>query len=1092
MTFKSIVVSLVALCVCGPSSVLAQQDGATVVGEVTDPSGSLVAGATVTMTNSATGIDATTATNERGVYSLPGLRPGEYILLVEAAGFSRFVRTGVTLQIAQVVRLDATLQPGAVTELVEVVAAAPLLQSQVSSRGSVIDERKIVDLPLNGRDYNQLALLSPGVLPGTPRLASVNFKGVLNVNGNRAFNNVFLLDGVDNISYSNSFRGENVQLVQPSIEALQEFKIQTNAYSAEFGRSSGAVVNATIKSGTNSVRGSVYEFIRDDALDANNFFSNLLGAPKPVRKRDQFGGAAGGPLIRNRTFWFADYEGLRDQEGIPRVRLVPTADEKAGVFRTPVFDPFALGRPEFPRNAQGLWVIPRDRWDPVAAQIVGLIPDPNVPGSTIYASTPVTDTRQDQFDVRIDHQVASSINAFARYSFVDTDTFRPSPLPGLAEGSFNDAFGSNLNRSQGLAVGATWIASPTLVGEFRFGFARGNYFTYPPNAGIDAAADFGLRNVPGDPAIVGGLPKMNIQGFDAVGRHTSTPQFQTPRSWNPRATFTLSRDAHLLKFGVEFLHVQTKINDLNATIGRMNFEDRFTGRAVGDFLLGLPSQLALTSYTVMDQGQDMQFYFVQDDYRVTPKLTVNLGLRYEFATPPREKNNQLANFDPVSGTMVFAQDGDLYDRALIHPDRNNLAPRAGFAYSPAARWVVRGAYGTFYSHTVRQGREGMLGFNPPYLVDNLLQSSASGAAAIASAAPFQLRNGYPSGLLDAGTLAPTVLRRGQDPNQRTATIHQYNVGVQYEMAPDLMLDVAYVGNQGRNLPGFRNLNQPAVIQNADGSQTAGTRPYPAFGDIQWMENRVSSDYNSLQVGLEKRLSQGLTALVSYTWGRALTDAPDHISTSGGGAGIDTGTFREPQDSYNLDAERGPAEFDITHRFVASYVWELPFGRGRRFGSDWNAATDFVLGGWQLSGIHVLQSGLALTATLGGSSVLNLGGERRARPNLVGDPELPSSERTIQRWFNTDAFAAFSPAPQAFGNAGVGIMRGPGFANFDFTLAKDFRVGDRRRFQFRSEIFNAFNRANFGPPNIQRESSGFGQILAASNARIVQFGLKFYF
>ncbi len=585
---------------------------------------------------------------------------------------------------------------------------------------------------------------------------------------------------------------------------------------------------------------------------------------------------------------------------------------------------------------------------------------------------------------------------------------------------------------------------------------------------------------------------MNIQGFDAVGRHTSTPQFQTPRSWNPRASFTMSRGAHTLKFGFEFLHVQTQINDLNATIGRMNFEDRFTGRAVGDFLVGLPSQLALTSYTVMDQGQDMQFYFLQDDWRATERLTLNLGVRYEFATPPRERDNALANFDPATGTMVFAKDGSLYDRALIHPDRDNFAPRAGFAYALSERWIMRGAYGMFYSHTVRQGREGMLGFNPPYLVDNLLSTSVTGSAAVASAAPFQLSQGYPAGLLDATTLPPTITRRAQDPNQKTATIHQYSVGVQHELTPDLMIDIAYVGNAGRNLPGFRNLNQRAVIQNANGSQAAGARPYPAFGDIQWMENRVASDYDSLQVSLEKRMSKGLTGLVSYTWGRALTDAPDHISTSGGGAGIDTGTFREPQDSYNLAADRGPAEFDIEHRFVASYVWELPFGRGRRYGNGWNSATDFLLGGWQLSGIHVLQSGLALTATLGGSTVLNLGGERRARPNLVGDPELPNSERTIDRWFNTDAFAAFSPSPQAFGNAGVGIMRGPGYANFDFTFAKDFRLSDRRRFQFRAEVFNAFNRVNLGVPNIQRESSGFGQILGSGNARIVQFGLKFYF
>ena len=1075
-----------------PPAAFAQQETATLTGIVRDESGAIVQGATVTVTNVQTNIGVKTETDDAGAYVIPSLRPGEYSVTAERQGFPKFVRTGITLQVAQVARIDITLQAGQLTETVEVVGATSLLDTQTSSRGLVIDQKKIVDLPLNGRDYNQLALLSPGVLPGTPRLASVNFKGVLNVNGNRTFNNVFLLDGVDNISYSNSFRGENVQLVQPSIEALQEFKIQTNAYSAEYGRSSGAVVNATIKSGTNTVRGSVYEFLRNDALDANNFFSNALGAPKPQRERNQFGAAVGGPLIRNRTFWFGDYEGLRDLEGVPRVRQVPTAAEKAGLFSTAVVDPFAAGRPAFSRNAAGQWVIPQDRWDPVGAAIVALIPDPNVAGSTIYASTPVTDTRQDQFDVRIDHQFATALTFFGRYSFVDTLTFRPAPLPGLAEGSFNDAFGANDNRSQGLALGLTWMVSSNLVGDLRFGYARGDYYTNPPNFGINGAAEIGLRNVPDDPAIVGGVPKVNIQGFDAVGRHTSTPQFQTPRSWNPRATFSWNRGAHFIKFGAEFLHVETRINDLNATVGRMNFENRFTNRAVGDLLLGLPSQLALTSYSVMDQGQNMQFYFVQDDLRITPKLTANLGLRYEYATPPMEKNNQFANFDPGTGTMIFAKDGNVFERALIHPDRNNFAPRIGFAYTPWTRLVLRAGYGVFFTHTVRQGREGLLGFNPPYLVDNLLQTSASGAAAVASAAPFRLINGYPTGLLDPTSLAPTVLRRAQDPNQRTPYIQQYNLGLQYELRPDVVLDVAYVGNKGTKLNGFRNLNQRAVIDNPDGSQSAGPRPYPAFGDIQWMENRVNSSYNSLQLRLEKRFSDGLTGMASYTWGRALTDAPDHISTSGGGAGIDTGTFREPQNSYNLSAERGPAEFDVTHRFVGSYIWELPFGRGRRYGSSWGGATEFLLGGWQLTGIHVLQSGFALTATLGGSTVLNLGGERRARPNLVGEPELPESERSVARWFNTDAFAAFSPAPQAFGNAGVGIMRGPGLANFDFTLAKNFQINARRYVQFRTEFFNAFNHPNFGPPNIARESSGFGRILTAGNARIIQFGLKFYF
>src|SRR5688500_8484403 len=398
-------VLLFLACLFAAPPALAQQETATITGTIRDESGAVVPRAVIIVTNVLTNIPVRTEADDAGSYVVPSLRPGEYSVSAESSGFPKIVRTGITLQIAQVARIDITLQAGRLTETVEVVGATSLLDTQTSSRGLVIDQKKIVDLPLNGRDYNQLALLSPGVLPGTPRLASVNFKGVLNVNGNRTFNNVFLLDGVDNISYSNSFRGENVQLVQPSIEALQEFKIQTNAYSAEFGRSSGAVVNATIKSGTNVVRGSVYEFVRNDRLDANNFFSNALGAPKPKRERNQFGGAAGGPLVRNRTFWFGDYEGLRDLEGVPRVRQLPTAAEKAGLFSAAVVDPFAAGRSAFARNAQGQWVIPRERWDPVGAAIVAMIPDPNVANSTIYASTPVTDTRTDQFDVRLDHQI---------------------------------------------------------------------------------------------------------------------------------------------------------------------------------------------------------------------------------------------------------------------------------------------------------------------------------------------------------------------------------------------------------------------------------------------------------------------------------------------------------------------------------------------------------------------------------------------------------------------------------------------------------------------------------------------------------------
>ena len=1069
-----------------------QTSTATLTGFVQDPTGAVLPNVTISVRNTERNTNHFTRSNEAGSYVLPALSPGNYLIFAELPGFKKSVREGVVLQVSQVLRIDIRLDLGSLEDTIEVTAATPLLESETSSRGSIIDRQKIVDLPLNGRDYNQLAALAAGVAPSTPRLAAINFKGAFNVNGNRAFNNVFLLDGVDNLSYSSSYRGENVQVVQPSIEALQEFRIQTNASSAEFGRGAGAIVNAAVRSGSNVIRGSVYEFLRNDALDASNFFSNAFGSPKPVRQRNQFGAALGGPVVKDKMFWFADYEGLREREGVPQTRAVPNVQQETGLFSTPVFDPFAAGKPAFSRNASGQWVIPRDRWDPVAAKIVEFIPEPNVPGTNIYASTPINRTRADQFDVRMDYQISPDTLLFGRYSFFDSSIYRPSPLPGLADGSYSDAFGSSDNRSQGIAVGVTHVFSSSFIGDFRLGWTRGDYFTAPPNAGIDGPALIGLTNVPSDPGIVGGLPKIGIQGLDAVGRHTSTPQFQTPEAWNPRLTLSLHRGRHFLKGGFEFVKTQTKINDLTAPIGAMNFGGLFSGAAVGDLLLGLPSVFALTSFTVIDQGQHMYFSFLQDDYRISRNLNLNLGVRYEYATPPIERQNRLANFDPVTSSIQFAKDGGTFDRSLIHPDRNNWAPRIGFSYSPSERWVFRGAYGVFYSHTVRQGREGMLGFNPPFLVDNLIIANVFGPFAVASAAPFRLVDGYPQGLLDPNNLSPFVYRRAQDSNQRSPYVQQFSLGIQREVTSNLLVDVSYVGNKGAKLPGLRNVNAATVVENPNGSQSAGPRPYPGFGDIQWMENRIPSNYHSMQIGLEKRFSSGLSALASYTWGKGLTEGADHLSTSFGGPGVDIGVFSVPQNARDLKAERGPAEFDVTHRFVVSYIYELPWGRNRHWGRSWNGITDLLLGNWQVSGIHVVQGGLPLTATFSGTSVLNLGSDRISRPNLVGEPELPASQRTVERWFNTDAFTVPSPAPQAFGNAGVGIMRGPGLANFDFSIAKNVRLDENRYFQFRTELFNAFNHANFGPPDIRREAATFGRILTAGNPRIIQLGLKVYF
>ncbi len=1074
---------LLALC---SSAVFAQQETATVTGEVRDASGALIPKAAITITNVETNVSLKSETNDQGVYTVPSLKPGAYSITVEKAGFRKTVRSGITLQVNQVARIDLALQVGELTTAVEIVESTALLETETSSRGAVIDQKKIVDLPLNGRDYNQLALLSPGVLAGTPRMASINFKGAINVNGNRVFMNVFLLDGVDNISYSSSYRGDNVQVVQPSIEALQEFKIQTNAYSAEFGRSAGAVVNATIKSGGNSFHGAAYEFLRNKALDANNFFANFARQEKPTRQRNQFGGAIGGPIVKNKTFFFGDYEGLRDREGIVRFSTLPLPSEKRGIFSSAVVDPFN-NRAPFPNNT-----IPSDRFDPVGAKIVALIPDPNLSGAANnYVNVPVTSTRSDQFDVRIDHNFSAVLNFFGRYSFVDSNLFRPAPMPGLAEGSFNDAFGTGNSRSQGVATGATWTINSRMAADFRFGYSRGDYFVYPPNFGVDGAAQVGLKNVPNSPDIVGGLPKFNLQGFSAIGRHTSTPQFQTPRSYDFKASLSDLRGRHFLKYGAELLFVQTGIRDINALIGSLAFNNGiFSGRAVGDLLLGLPQRLALTSNTVLNNSQRLSFFYVQDDFKITSKLTLNYGLRYEYATPVVERDNQIANFDPTTGTILFAQDNDLFNRALVHPDRNNFAPRFGFAYSPTGRWVIRGAYGVFYNHVNRQGREGLLGFNPPFLVDNTITVSQTNTTA--SNAIFRLQDGYPAGLLDPTKLSNTIGRRAQDANQRTPYVQQYNFGIQRELMKDLLLEVAYVGNKGTKLPGFRNANPKTIVFTPAGAaQGGGPRPFPQFGDIQFMEDRANSNYQSLQVRVEKRYSRGLTFLGSYTYGKALTDAPDHLSTSGVGAGFDVGTFREPQNPFNVKAERGLAEFDIKQRAVISYIWEIPYGKGRAYGDGAGRFANAVLGGWNLTGIHTFQSGLALSAIQTGGAVLDLGGERRGRPNLIGNTDGP---QTIDQWFNTAAFSLIDPSKgQVFGTSGIGVMRGPGLVNFDFTLAKDLRLTESKRFQFRTEFFNAFNKANFGIPSLDIASSTFGTIrVTATPARIIQFALKFYF
>ena len=540
--------------------------------------------------------------------------------------------------------------------------------------------------------------------------------------------------------------------MQPSIDALQEFKIQTNAYGAEFGRSAGAVINAVIKSGTNALHGSAYEFHRNRSLDATNFFSNKIGTGEPFRLRNQFGGTLGGPIVRNRLFVFGDYEGLRDRSGTVRPTSVPQPIWSRGMFTVPIFNPFnpTDTGTDFQRSATAdcndgrgnCWIIPANLIDPVGQMVLNVNPMPNTgaPGQVDinYVSVPTDRNRTDQFDTRVDANLAARFNLFGRYSLSDTNLFRPGPRPGLSEGSSNDTFGSALWRSQAVAVGGTWTISARSVSESRFGWARGNYYQSPVNAGSGCPDQLiGIRGLPTDESICGGLPVFDLPGGVGrrIGRTTSQPQFQTPRSYDFRESIALSRSNHALKFGAEVLQVSTGIRDISALLGRFTFSGRFSGQTSGagpgyqggvaDLLMGLPTQYAQDSNTVFHQSQRMYFLFAQDDWKATRKLTLNYGVRYEFATPPVERDNQAANYDAAARAFVAAKDGGLFERSLIHPDFNNVAPRFGFAYSLLRRTVLRGAYGVFYNHTNRMGREGLLGFNLPFVVTRTQQISGS-------------------------------------------------------------------------------------------------------------------------------------------------------------------------------------------------------------------------------------------------------------------------------------------------------------------------------------------------------------------------------
>ncbi|PYQ02005.1 MAG: TonB-dependent receptor [Acidobacteria bacterium] len=1055
----------------------AQVDRATLSGVVRDETGAVVPNASVVVTNSATNVASRLKTNAEGAYLAVNLVPGTYLVEVEASGFQKKT-DAVILEVGQRARLDLTIGVGGVTEAVTVESARRLLSTDQAALGTVMDQTAVGKLPLAIRNWDDLLALVPGVQGDrfTEQGGGTSFgrTGGINVHGARALHNNFLLDGVDNNSISENVQELTTQVSRPSVDAIQEFKVVTSPYSAEYGRSPGAAISVSTKSGTNDFHGTAYDFYRNAKLDSNDFFSNRAKQPKPANDQNQFGGNLGGPLAKDKAFFFVDYEGTRITRGVTRVTNVPTADQRNGIFTSAVKDPLT-GQP-FPGNR-----IPADRIDPYAKAIIDLVPLPNQAGANNFFRAPDLIDNSDRVLGRVDVRFTQKDSVFARYIYSNRTRDIPGAFGGIVDGTGTSAFGNQTIKTNGVVAGWTRIFGPSVVNELRFSWSQATSDAVQQPFGQQPPAPAIIPGSITNPTVAGGLPGITIDGFfgggglGRIGSPDFLPKFQHTNQFEFIDSVSWLKGNHSLKFGADIIApMKNTFMDVPATRGSLRFRNRFTGNPVADFLLGYVSDFQLSNVYAVDQRHWASMFYVQDDWKVNSKLSLNLGLRYDFITPALEASNRQTNFVPGgSGSLVFAKDGSLQDRGLVKPDRNNFAPRVGFVYKIDERTIVRGGYGIFYNLFDRVGSEDQLSLNVPGLINSSVSSS--------NTAPlFLLRNGFPATFLNPPKLDPAagdlrrIRLRAVSTDAPKTTINQASIGFQREVVRNIVLSVDGIYTKGTDLATLVNLNQP--LPNAAGNNALGPLPYPNFGFIEWREQNGKSEYKGIDFGLDRRFSNGWSFGVSYTLGDSKDNSSEQLTTQGSNA--------FPQEARNFEPWYGPSDYDVRHRLAVNFVAELPFGKGKRWATS--EVGNAILGGWTFSGIFAARSGRPFTVNQGNNNVgLNMTG----LPNLVGDPDGP---KTVDQWFNTAAFQAVSSG--TFGNEHRNLLRGPGWKSFDMSLSRRFGLGSRGGATLRWDVFNLFNTVNLGLPNRDLASpTTLGTIASLSgDARVMQLSLRLTF
>jgi Carboxypeptidase regulatory-like domain/TonB dependent receptor len=1100
------VTKLVCLMVAlAGTNAFAQQITGSIRGAVTDPSGAVVEGASVSARQNETGLTRTTTTDRLGAYILLELPVGHYQLLVEGKSFHQYVQQGITLNVNETATVPVRLTVGGENEKVEVTADAELIQNTVTSLGTVVSQRDVLDLPLNGRNFTQLGLLQPGVVPLTPGLAeaggSLRASQAYAVNGQRPESNNFLIDG------ANNFNGVDGGFVlKPPVDAVSEFRILTHNANAEFGNSLGSTTNIITRSGTNQIHGAAWEFLRNDVFDATNYFASTT---EPL-KQNQFGASLGGPIHKEKTFFFGYYEGFRNRQGETDSSTVPSVNERQGDFSAACPEGFSGGfcnnpshqlfnvflNQPYPNNQ-----FPQSNMNPLSVGLLSLFPLPNS-GTNVFTSTEIVRQDSNQFGLRFDHYLSASDVFNFRYSFSDGSEFHPIPVSGASVPGFPV---SQEQRSQNFVVQETHTFSPAMISVWRFSFLR-NKFLYGERTNHTTPESLGFQYQPSLEVAVG-PPFIQVNGYTTVGDPITGPRDSYENAFDYSGSLSWVRGRHEFKFGGGYQHLQINVLQGIATNGFFVFAPfPVVPNAFASFLFGQPVFFlqGRGDFARGIRGNSLNGY-AQDTYKVNNRLTLNLGLRYELPFPYTEIKNRQTLFIPGRQSTVLpdAPAGLLYpgDRGvpagLIPTDKKGFAPRVGFAWDPtgSSNWLVTSAYGIFYEpyYTGQGGPLQSPISAPPYLQTEQISTPNFSD-------PF---NGNPP---VNGQFATPLTNLTLDSKLPLPYAQDWDLNIQRSLGSNLLLEVGYVGTKGTKLPRFIEGN-PAIYMpgvstpgNADqrrlysGCTLADSPSSCKFSSTGLIAGIANSSYNALETSLKKRFSHGLSFLASYTYSKAIDDASS-FNMTGSAAKPVAGENDLAQNPFNLAAERGPSLFDARHRLVFSYQWSLPFFRQSQ---GWYQT---VLGGWQLNGIATLMSGTPFTV-FDSTDVSDQGGAPEItgfsanRPDLVSGQNPNAGPRTRSAWLNKNAFAQVIPNPnspvQQFGTAGRNIALGPRYSNWDFSVFKNFRVTESKDFQFRTEFFNILNHTNFRLPDSDISSPTFNTIQSALPPRVIQLALKFLF